>query len=144
LLKQAQVRGPVLAAIAEIAQLTVRRGNGPSAIPLDSAVATLDHLLGVGNGELLVDHLFAVGILRKIDRVGDQTIVFVIDSFAEVLAAHFIVQNCTEGAPLEKMLREHADNTTAAAPSARQTLDHVAQLRSLASQLETGASQGVA
>jgi hypothetical protein len=81
LLKQAQVRGPVLAAIAEIAQLTVRRGNGPSAIPLDSAVATLDHLLGVGNGELLVDHLFAVGILRKIDRVGDQTIVFVIDSF---------------------------------------------------------------
>jgi photosystem II stability/assembly factor-like uncharacterized protein len=132
LVNTASLGGPLMAACNELGHLSVRNGNGPGHIDIDIALQALDRLLGADNGLKLIDHLVSVGILRKTERIGGKRIAFLIDSFAEVLAANFIVENESVGSRLELALQERIDKAPVAPPSALQTLDYVVQLRFLA------------
>lgn len=129
LLKQTPVKGPVLAACAELAQCSVALGNGPKALLVETAASLLGRHVGVENSDALLEHLVAVGILHRLTSVRASRVSFVIDSFAEVLAAHFIIEGGPEAARLQEKLRDRVRAGTA--PSAAQTLEYITQLLQL-------------
>ncbi|WLI87832.1 YCF48-related protein [Massilia sp. R2A-15] len=119
----------ILCACSELAQHCLRDSSGPRPVALELAVTVIDRLLGDGSGEPLIEHLVVTGIIRMQERIGTQSIIFVIDSYAEVLAAYFIVSNGTEGAILEAALRLRVDNDAVGTLSLSQTLGYVEEFR---------------
>jgi photosystem II stability/assembly factor-like uncharacterized protein len=116
-----------LLATASLAGTAFARGAGPSPIDRDSAKAICGEFVGAAQASALVSAMVTAGILKESRRSGRTFVSFMIDPYAEALAAWYIKTGGSNAVALGTALRDVSASSPSNA-SVRQVIQYLEDL----------------